>query len=262
MLQPDLRDSPLREMSMGEILDLAFALLRRTLVPVVVVGAVSYSPAILIGLLLPMVGSLASWFGLPLLCASTIWIADRGIRGETITTRGALGAGLRGYLPLALLWPLWVTLRTALFTALIAPGAIFVGVFFAWKQVLLIEGDWSVIGRSAKLSSGSIGKITGVIFVGWIITFLPQMALQVGAFLSADQDDPFASFESFRAVDYLILLATLLVTALTQAYFNNVVTLLYYDRRVKVDALDVETSADRFEAAMAAGDDTDKSAIS
>ena len=243
--------SPLRELSIGEVLDQSFSLLRRNLVPVMALGFVSFLPAALVGLVIPAIGSFVSLLGLPILVAGCIWIADRGIRGDSFETSGAIRAGFRGGLKLALLWPLWSFARSALMVVFIVPGALFVGALFPWKQVLLIEDSWSILGRSAKLSSGSLGRVIWVIFIAWLISSLPQFGLAVGQLAAAGDRDPFESMGSFNALDFAVLLATLVVTTFTQAYFNNAVTLLYYDRRVRVDALDVETSADQFDAALA-----------
>jgi hypothetical protein len=245
--------SPLRQLSIGEVLDLSFTILRRSLGPVMAVGLVSFTPAILLGVFLPAIGSFVSILGLPVLAAGCIWIADRGVRGGDLSAGEAVRAGVRGGLKLALLWPLWSVVRSTLMVMLIVPGALFVGAFFAWKQVLLIENNWSVLGRSAKLSSGSLGRIIWVIFIAWVISSLPQAGLTLGQLFAMDDSDPFERMGSFNAVDFAVLLGTLILTTLTQAYFNNVVTLLYFDRRVRVDALDVESSADRFDAALATG---------
>lgn len=247
----DMQNSPLRELSIGEVLDQSFTLLRRNLVPVMVLGLVAFAPAAIVGLFLPTIGSVVSILGLPVLVAGCIWVADRGIRGEEATVGGALGAGVRGGLKLALLWPLWSVARSTLMFMLIVPGALFVGAFFPWKQVLLIEENWSVLGRSAKLSSGSLGRIIWVIFIAWMISSLPQAGLTIGQLAAVGDRDPFEAMGSFNALDFAVLMGTLVLTTFTQAYFNNAVTLLYYDRRVRVDALDVETSADRFDAALA-----------
>lgn len=246
-----MHNSPLRELSIGEVLDQSFTLLRRNLVPVMVLGLVSFLPAILVGLFIPTIGSFVSILGLPILAAGCIWIADKGIRGSEVDIAGALGAGFRGGPKLVLLWPLWSFARSALMVIFIVPGALFVGAFFAWKQVLLIEGDWSVLGRSAKLSSGSLGRIIWVLFIAWLISSLPQAGLTIGQFFAVGDRDPLEAMGSFNALDFAVLMGTLVLTTFTQAYFNNAVTLLYYDRRVRVDALDVETSADRFDAALA-----------
>ena len=244
-------NSPLRELSVGEVLDQSFTLLRRNLVPVMVLGLVSFLPAALVGLFIPTIGSFVSILGLPILAAGCVWIADKGIRGGEVGISGALGAGFRGGLKLALLWPLWSFARSALMVIFIVPGALFVGAFFAWKQVLLIEDNWSVLGRSAKLSSGSLGRIIWVIFIAWLISSLPQAGLTIGQLVAAGDRDPFEAMGSFNALDFAVLMGTLVLTTFTQAYFHNAVTLLYYDRRVRVDALDVETSADQFDAALA-----------
>ncbi|MHC4378096.1 MAG: hypothetical protein ACYS26_15960 [Planctomycetota bacterium] len=245
-------NSPLRELSVGEVLDQSFTLLRRNLVPVMVLGAVAFLPAALVGLFIPAIGSFVSLIGLPFLVAGCIWVADKGIRGGEVHTGGALRAGFSGGLKLALLWPLWSFARSALMVIFIVPGALFVGAFFSWKQVLLIEENWGMLGRSAKLSGGSLGRIIWVIFIAWLISSLPQAGLTIGQIAAAGDRDPFESMGSFNALDFAVLMGTLVLTTFTQAYFNNAVTLLYYDRRVRVDALDVETSADQFDAALAA----------
>jgi hypothetical protein len=118
----------------------------------------------------------------------------------------------------------------------IIPGFLFLAWFFAGTVVVVIEGKtaWASLMRSRQLAAGSVGRILGVLFLtGIILATIEIIALFLlgiaGLFIHASAA--------------LTTLGGNLASLLIYPFFTVVVTLLYYDLRIRKEGFDLEMMA-------------------
>jgi hypothetical protein len=120
-----------------------------------------------------------------------------------------------------------------------------IAMLFAVLPAIIVEdkGPIEAIGRSFDLARGALGRIVGLMVVTILITYLPVMAvlLVTGGF--ANLADPNALPDAGQFVTQQIL--GLGAGVLTTPFMVAVIVLLYFDRRVRTEALDVRMAADR-----------------
>lgn len=114
--------------------------------------------------------------------------------------------------------------------------------FFAVTPVLVVEGrgPFEAIGRSFTLAWGALPRVVGVMVVSYLIAILPLAASMIGigitqgfeAMVTAGGMSPaaIAVQQVISAVGY----------ALTLPFFATTLVLLYYDRRARTEAHDLE----------------------
>jgi hypothetical protein len=104
--------------------------------------------------------------------------------------------------------------------------------YFAVVPVVVIEADPHPLKRSGQLAANSRGKIFGVMTVAWILAAIPQWALNwlTG---SGGRTEP----------SLAVQLSSLLITIVVLPFSVGVTTLLYYDQRVRKEGLDVKLAA-------------------
>jgi hypothetical protein len=208
--------------------------------------------------------------------AALTWQAAQGINGQPLSVGDGFRHGLRAFLPLlgglvvgylalsavataaAMLVGLAVGIAAvaagtaATFALGIAAGLILVVLFtlglaalFAVPAAVVVErlGPIAALRRSWGLASGAWGRVVGVVLVAWIIVMLPTMGLYAvgagtGLFSLSEtgmQNPTWAVIESS---------ASFLISALTYPFFVAATTLLYFDRRVRSEAYDLELATD------------------
>ena len=117
--------------------------------------------------------------------------------------------------------------------------------FFAVVPAIVVEGKGPVdaISRSIDLARGAPLQVVGVMVVTFIISYLPILAVVVmtGGLAAVLDRDSMPSMMQFVAGQLLAVG----VGILTTPFFCAVMVLLYYDRRVRTEALDVQILADR-----------------
>lgn len=262
-----MTDANLRPMGFDEILDGAFALYRRNFATLFLTALIPSLPMALIwmGIGLTYDGSTVEagdeiglqLLLLPLTVALTtlVWAAlahevDRASRGETVSWRSGLAGAGRRFLPLLgavlLVW-LGVTVG---FVLLVVPGILLAIRWFAVIPVVVLEaaGPIEAMRRSASLARGAWGRIFAVMAVLLLIVMLPSLAVGasvgIGAMLAADE----GTASSAVVVITSQLLSTLVSAATTPLLIAGLV-LLYYDRRVRVEGLDLELATERLGSA-------------
>lgn len=118
-----------------------------------------------------------------------------------------------------------------------------IALLFAVLPAIVVEdkGPLQAIGRSFDLARGALGRVVGLMLVTLIIVYLPIIAVLwlTGGF--ADMANPQAATGQFGTQQ---LLGTG-VGVLTTPFMAAVIVLLYFDRRVRTEALDVQMAADR-----------------
>ena len=116
---------------------------------------------------------------------------------------------------------------------------------FAVLPAIVVEGKGPVeaISRSFDLVRGAPWQVAGIMMVTGFITFLPLLAvlLMTGGLRALMDRDAIPSMTQFITQQVL----TLGVGILTTPFLFAVIVLLYYDRRVRTEALDVQMLADR-----------------
>jgi hypothetical protein len=117
--------------------------------------------------------------------------------------------------------------------------------FFAVPQAVVVEdrGPLEALARSWRLASGGRIRILLVLVVCWIITMLPAVAIGM---LTGDAAGLFTGSAAPVSGSRLVVqqALSLISSALTLPFFVACSTLLYFDRRVRTEAYDLEAAAD------------------
>jgi hypothetical protein len=242
MYQPNLRP-----LGFGEILDGAFVLYRRNFAAFLAMSALPLAPVLACQLLLVAGGvkATAAWMliaavgVLPGLLATGALICATAdaYDGLPVDVRRAFATARARY---------WTQLRAVVvaglvtllgFIAFIVPGIIASVRYFAVSQTAVLEDTTpsEARHRSSHLSRGAGWRILGMMAVLTVIARLPVLAqLVFGEWLGRGYAD-----SGLRHVaEQLILILTLPLT-------TAALTLLYFDRRVRVDAMDVQVAMQR-----------------
>ena len=266
---------PLRPLKVTEILDGAFTLYRRHLGLLVAVSVVYYLVPAILGLLVPMLGQFAAIVLSPVRDVALIWIAAELIRGSSPTLRPALGRGAKLYIPTAVMGIAYsVVVGLAFFVGVMATGlstllhwtvGLVVGIgatagflwlfcsWFAWRQLIVVENDWNFFRRSTALASGQRRRILVVVVLGWLLVVLPTLVLTAGQMLSVGVE---TFLQSGQQVTRGQLLSQFALDCVTRPLTHLLITLMYFDTRVRLDGLDVEQYVDQLEQSLgeSAGD--------
>lgn len=125
---------------------------------------------------------------------------------------------------------------------------------FAVLPAIVIEkkGPAEAIMRSVRLSLGAIPRVTGIVVVTFLIIFLPLLfvAAVTGGFAAFTNPGAVPSAGSF----WIQQVANSLASALTTPFMIASLVILYFERRVRTEAFDVQLAADQLAAdAVAAG---------
>jgi hypothetical protein len=242
----------LRPRSTTELIDAAVQLLRQHYMEIVTVSAVFLIPAFILRLFLPDVRAgrlptgeqafvffgglaIASIFSIVSTAAVVVVISDSYL-GREISIVNAVKRVISRFWSVfgaALLQSLFLALGLMLF---IIPGFLFLAWFFAGTVVVVVEGKtaWASLMRSRQLAAGSVGRILGVLFLTAIILatieIIALMLLGVaGVFIHASAA--------------LTTLGGNLASLLIYPFFTVVITLLYYDLRIRKEGFDLEIMA-------------------
>lgn len=261
----------LRPLTLGEILDAAFALYRRHFSTFFLTAVLPMLPVVAFWAAFPLfargnpeqvaeLANLGGWLLAPYTIPATllIWGAllhqlSRVYLGSPTSIREGYHRGVRRLLPL-----LGATLLAAVLIGfglilLVIPGILLLIMFFAVGPVVVIEGRGPIeaLGRSRELARGAWGRIFGVLVLLFLITALPTFALTaaMGVGVAASGSGAIAAMESpwlFTAFQAF----SVLISALTTPFMSAGLVLLYYDRRVRSEALDVELAAEGLASAQ------------
>ena len=124
-----------------------------------------------------------------------------------------------------------------------------IAMLFAVLPAIVVEdkGPIEAISRSFDLARGALGRIIGLMLVTILITYLPVMAvlLVTGGFANFADPDAMPSTGQFVTQQ----LMGMGVGVLTTPFMVAVIVLLYFDRRVRTEALDVQMATDRLAVA-------------
>ena len=223
--------------------------------------------------MLTMLGSTLTWQ------AARSYAGKPVSLGESVSAAGAaamtlVGAGLIAFFTLFVLMTI-IYIGTVLFigilsvlnvTALTVIGAVAAvlgaiaavfmtgGLFVGVLPAVMVEdrGPMRAVLRSIELARGDLPRIACVLFVTMVIVWLPTIAVAAvtGGFeeLANPQAAAMAAQDDGAFVDQVL---AWLAAALTLPFLPAVLVLLYYDRRVRMEALDVQLLTERLGVAGA-----------
>ncbi|HEX5870229.1 MAG TPA: hypothetical protein VFY65_07440 [Longimicrobium sp.] len=117
-------------------------------------------------------------------------------------------------------------------------------ILFAIVPAIVVEGagPWRALERSFTLARGALGRVAGVLLVAMLIAYLPVMAVMALTGGFAQMMDPSAVPSAGQVVAQQML--AMGVGILTTPFLVAVIVLLYFDRRVRTEALDVQMATD------------------
>jgi hypothetical protein len=260
----------LRPRSTTELIDASVQLLRQHYLELVTVSALFMIPVIVGSVLLEPVqptpgefytgqslAALASLLVLQIVfysasTAATVVIVSDSYLGREVTIGAAVERVFERIwtvLGVVLLQGLIIGLGFTIgIIALFIPGFLFTAWFFASTNVVMVEGKSATeaLSRSRDLALGSVGRILGTLFLAGLIVGLAQIL--VAALLVA-------TVASFRTGTVAAGVLPYVVRIFLYPLVNVVITLLYYDLRIRKEGFDLELMAKElgFGAAAPAG---------
>jgi hypothetical protein len=259
-----------RALTFGEILDGSFTLYRRNFASFFLVALVPQVPLVLYWLLISgwaaadpsgILMPLASVIVFPYTVFASILVVGaltesvgRAYRGENPEMKEMLRAGLSRWFPVAGAAILAGIMVFWGFIFLIIPGLFLMALLFAVIPSVVLEdrGPIDALSRSRELSRGGRLRILGALFVAWLITFVPIMAVWgvVGVIVGAIAltTGEVSALGGAVHLEGLAQAFSSLVSALTWPFFIGVTVLLYIDRRARTEAPDLEAALDSLQA--------------
>jgi len=272
--------SQLRPLSLGEVLDGAFTIYRRQFVSLFLTALAPQIPMIvLVGLYYGFIGSFAGAAGtgpdlsdatmtaviaamvvlFPIAAIGTAtsvggvtFQVARAYTGAPVTTGDAIRRGFQRSLPMVGAYV--VVFILSMFGLL----AFIVGFFVVWiasfavapAVVLERRGPIEAISRSWALIKGAWGEVFLVMFIASMISALPGSAVGMFAVIGGvviSKGDP----DTLMAAQAVGQVLSQITRTLTFPFSLGATVLLYYDRRVRTEALDVQMMAESLPTAPA-----------
>jgi hypothetical protein len=253
----------LRPLSVGEILDTSFTLYRRHFGPLVTVSLVCTGLPLLLRLFTEAAGGmmanpvLAVLYLLSMVVLSlvatgaTVFIVSESYLGRPLTAREALGRATP-YLGRILVCSMLTAFIVGLgLLFLVVPGLILgVGLAVAIPAVVLESGrsGSAALSRSWELTRGSRWRIFGLGLTLLILLYIPIVAIAgILAVILPGSGGSLAAATSMSAVVALALGGV--VQLILYPLFYCVLTIAYYDLRVRKEGFDLELLASSLQQA-------------
>ncbi|HYC31814.1 MAG TPA: hypothetical protein VEB59_05955 [Gemmatimonadales bacterium] len=246
----------LRKLSVGEILDVSFQLYRRHFGPLAAVALLCSGLPVLMSIYIEAAGGMIANIGLTLAyylvfmvlsaiaTAATVFIVSESYLGRPLGAGAALSRStplLGRIIACSILLALVVGLG---FVFLLFPGIVLVcGLLVAFPALVLEPGTSAsgALGRSWSLTRGFRLRMFGLIVTLLILLYIPLVSLLgVAAFLLPEAD--MASAGSTPGGLVAVALAGV-VQMLIYPLFYCVLTVAYYDLRVRKEAFDLQVLA-------------------
>jgi len=239
----------LRPLSLGEVLDVSFGLYRSLFVPLVVVAVIcqaipmalgvylGVSGEMFVNILLSMLyGALAVVLGSIGVAASTFIVSDAYLGRETSATVALQRATtlLGRLIVISILTSILVGLG---FLLLIVPGVILLSGLLLSTVVAVLEAPPSAtaaMGRSWDLTRGFRGKVFLAMVVAFLLLGVPSIAIGGAGAIFGDSDG---------TVSLIILVLEAVLQIFIYPFVYVVMTVLYYDLRVRKEGFDLELLA-------------------
>jgi hypothetical protein len=247
----------LRPLSVGEILDVSFTLYRRHFVPIAKVALVCSGIPVLLSLFIDASGGMLANLPLALVyyllfaalssvaTAATVFIVSESYLG------GELDAGPALTRAAPLIWRLIVcSILIAIivfvgFLMFFLPGIILIcGLMLAFPALVLEPGSTATasLSRSWQLTRGSRWRMLGLLVTLLVLLYVPMVA--IGGVLSLfAPSGPLTHARSPFRIGLIPLAAMGVVQVFVYPLFYCVLTVAYYDLRVRKEGFDLEVLA-------------------
>jgi hypothetical protein len=252
----------LRPLSVGEILDTSFGLYRRHFLSLATIVMVSTGAPLLLNLYLQSAGGM---FANPLLtviyllcyialsslgAAATVFLISEGYLGRELSAGAALSRAtplLGTLIVYSILFALVVGLGLLL---LVVPGIILACGLVLATPVIVLEAGVSAsgaMGRSWSLTQGSRLRMFGLLLVFVLLVYIPVIALTLVATLIAP--GAFAAGEASGAPMLIFTAVMGIVQMVIYPLLYCILTVAYYDMRVRKEGFDLEMLASSLQPA-------------
>lgn len=255
----------LRPLSLGEILDTAFQVYRRHFTALIPVMLVCYGPTVLLEVFVEAAGGVAQHPFLRLAAvlmnvvlsaiatAATVFVVSEGYLGRSVSGQEALRRSMP-YLGRLILASFGFGLVVFVgLLCLVVPGIIFAcALSVAWPAIVLESLPTGEAGlrRSWELTKGSRGRIFLLGVALLLIAMVPVIALTTLLGIVAGVAGLASSSGALETATTAITALVLgLVQLLIYPFFNCVLTILYYDLRVRREGFDLELLATTLQSA-------------
>jgi Membrane domain of glycerophosphoryl diester phosphodiesterase len=255
----------LRPLSVGEMLDAGFRLFRHRFGTLVACVLVPVVPLTILGTIVTastdenaydvnapatetgtaLAGFLISLFlqsaGAALAVAACFKAISAAYLGESTTFRDSLGYAFRRFIPLMVAYILVVLIAIPGFFVLILPGIwLSVKLCMTFPAVVFERANpFRAIGRSWKLLRQNWWRVFGTLVVVFLIAFVVNFALTAVLGVVAAGSDTISEV----AFALLATIVTLLTYMLTYPLWASVMTVIYYDLRVRNEGFDLQLLA-------------------
>jgi len=271
----------LRPLEIGDLLDETFRMYRRHFLLFAAIAVILAIPsAALYGLALawfstglqatsdsssagPVLGflgaigaaGLVSFVFLPFSHSAIVYAACESALGRPVTAGGVLMGVLRRYFPLLGYWVLFNTLTAEIALLLcVAPFVLWIWGFVMWVAVvpaMFVEniGLGAAIGRSRQLVQGRWWRTFLILVLTYVLYFVLSIAL--GGFINIAQGLLELVVSQFIA-SAIAITSSQVIAALLAPVAQIVFVLIYFDLRVRREALDLFQMAYRLSSAQAA----------
>ena len=253
----------LRPLSVGEILDTSFSLYRRHFGALATVSLVCTGLPLVLRLFVEASGGLFAHLTLALLymlslvvlslvaTGATVFIVSESYLGRPLTAREALMRATP-YMARILIASLLMAFVIGLgFLLLVVPGVIFaVGLAVAIPAVVLEPGRSASAGlsRSWELTRGSRWRIFGLGLTLFLLLYVPVVAIS-GLVAVVLPGEPAAGFGAASTATVVALAIGGVVQLFIYPLFYCVLTVTYYDLRVRKEGFDLELLASSLQTA-------------
>ncbi|TDJ55075.1 MAG: hypothetical protein E2O47_04950 [Gemmatimonadetes bacterium] len=179
--------------------------------------------------------------------AAAVFIVSDSYLGRPVDPWDALSRAVP-YIARIVVLSILTTLVVGLgFIFFLVPGVIFLSALVISTQALVLEENRSPIeamGRSWQLTKGFRWKVLALVVVTAIIVFIPSIALvSVASFLATEP----AVLTDLSIGWSLALVLGAVVQLLLYPLMYSVLTVLYYDLRVRKEGFDLEVLAQALE---------------
>jgi Membrane domain of glycerophosphoryl diester phosphodiesterase len=253
----------LRPLSVGEILDVSFSLYRRHFSPLVMVALVCSGLPFLLSLFLEAAGgalanpllALLYYVILVLLSslatAATVYIVSESYLGRPLSAGEALARSAPLLLRLLLCSFLLALVVGFGLILLLIPGIIFACGLLVAFPVLVLEPGTSAVGalaRSWELTRGSRGRMFGLIVTMLILFYIPLAAIGGIAAMVIPRGG-FLSGGPAGGVGIIAIAVIGILQLFLYPLFYCVITVAYYDLRVRKEGFDLEVLASTLQPA-------------
>lgn len=243
---------PLRPLTLGEILDVSFGLYRSMFLTLLVVGVAVHLAPVLIETYLQASGriflldlvNLGYWLVAIIMNSIGVAATTSIISEAYLGRRMSAGEALRRAMPL--IWPLLVvSLLSSLligigFMLLIVPGVILLSGLLLSSVAMVVEHPpraTTAMARSWELSKGHKGQVFGTVLVAFLLLLVPRVAVGVIWGLAGGS----------RTALLPVVVSSILEVAV-YPYLYTVITLVYYDLRIRKEGFDLDLLAQASEA--------------